>query len=76
MQAEKADSIKKLKLEKELARKDKAKELREEARLEKVRKKDIQKFIRLEQAEVREEQAEKQKKIFRAIKLREKNRTI
>ena len=72
MQAEKADSIKKLKLEKELARKDKAKELREEARLEKVRKKDIQKFIRLEQAEVRREQAEKQRKFLEQIRLEKK----
>ena len=72
MQAEKADSIKKLKLEKELARKDKAKELREEARLEKVRKKRYSKFIRLEQAEVRREQAEKQRKFLEQICLEKK----
>ena len=36
-------------------------ELKEEAALEKTRKLELQKFIRFEQAEVRREQAEKQR---------------
>ena len=72
MQIEKTEAIRKLKLEKELARQFKTKELKEEARLEKERKRDIQKFIRLEQAEVRKEQAEKQRKFLEQIRLEKK----
>ena len=72
MQQEKIETTKKLKLEKELARKEKAKELKEEAKLEKIRKKELQKFIRLEQAEVRKEQAEKQRKFLEQIRLEKK----
>ena len=53
MEIEKIESIKKIKLEKELARKHKEQELKEEAALVKERKKELQKFIRIEQALVR-----------------------
>ena len=72
MEQEKIEAIKKHKIEKELARQNKTKELKEEARLEKVRKKELQKFIRLEQAEVRKEQAEKQRKFLEQIRLEKK----
>ena len=42
---------------------------------EKERKKDLQKFIRQEQAEVRKEQAEKQRKFLAQIKLEKKKDT-
>ena len=72
MESEKIENIKKSKLEKELARKEKERELREEATLERERKKDLQKFIRLEQAQVRKEQAEKQRKFLEQIRLEKK----
>ena len=72
MEQEKIEAIKKHKIEKELARQNKTKELKEEAKLEKVRKKELQKFIRLEQAEVRKEQAEKQRKFLEQIRLEKK----
>ena len=43
--------------------------------LKKERKRELQKFIRFEQAELRKEQAAKQRKFLEQIKL-EKNRTI
>ncbi len=52
--------------------KAKEKELKDEIKLEKERKKELQKFIRLEQAEVRKEQAEKQRKFLEQIKLEKK----
>ena len=72
MQEEKADAIKKLKLEKQLALEEKQRELQEEIKLEKERKKDVQKFIRMEQALLRKEQAEKQRKFLEQIKLEKK----
>jgi len=72
MESEKIENIKKSKLEKELARKEKERELKEEATLERERKKDLQKFIRLEQAQVRKEQAEKQRKFLEQIRLEKK----
>ena len=72
MESEKIENIKKSKLDKELARKDKERELKEEATLERERKKDLQKFIRLEQAQVRKEQAEKQRKFLEQIRLEKK----
>jgi hypothetical protein len=72
MYKEKIENEKKIKLEKQQAFEGKKKEYRDELRLEKVRKKDIQKFIRLEQAEVRKEQAEKQRKFLEQIKLEKK----
>jgi hypothetical protein len=72
MEFEKVETIKKLKLEKELAKKEKEKELKERVAFEKDRKKELQRFIRLEQAEVRKEQAEKQRKFLEQIRLEKK----
>jgi hypothetical protein len=72
IETEKIKLQKKLKYEKENELKDKKKELKDEAKLERVRKKDLQKFVRLEQAEVRKEQAEKQRKFLEQIKLEKK----
>ena len=72
MQSEKIESIKRNKLDKELARKSKEIELKEEATLERERKKELQKFIRIEQAQVRKEQAEKQRKFLEQIRLEKK----
>jgi hypothetical protein len=72
MLLEKIESVKKNKLEKEKIRLEKANELKDEAKLERLRKKDLQKFIRLEQAEVRKEQAEKQRKFLEQIRLEKK----
>ncbi|MEY2962467.1 MAG: hypothetical protein RL496_299 [Pseudomonadota bacterium] len=72
MEIEKIESIKKIKLEKELAKKQKEQELKDEAALVKERKKELQKFIRIEQALVRKEQAEKQRKFLEQIRLEKK----
>jgi len=72
MVSEKIKTIKKIKLDKELARKEKEKELKEEATFERERKKELQKFIRIEQAQVRKEQAEKQRKFLEQIRLEKK----
>jgi hypothetical protein len=72
METEKAENIKKIKLEKELKKKEKERELKDEVIFEKERKKDLLKFVRLEQAEVRREQAEKQRKFLEQIRLEKK----
>ena len=72
MHQEKINAIKKIKIEKQLALEVKEKEFKDEIRLIKERKKELQKFIRLEQAEVRKEQAEKQRKFLEQIKLEKK----
>ena len=72
MEFEKIENIKKIKLEKELAKKEKEKELRERVTFERSRKKELQRFIRLEQAEVRKEQADKQRKFLEQIRLEKK----
>ncbi|MDA9624390.1 hypothetical protein N9S62_03835 [Pelagibacteraceae bacterium] len=72
MQNEKLETIKKSKLEKQLALEAKKLEYKSEVKLEKERKKELQKFIRLEQAEVRKEQAEKQRKFLEQIQLEKK----
>jgi hypothetical protein len=72
MEIEKNENIKKIKLEKELEKKEKEKELKERVVFERERKKELQKFIRLEQAEVRKEQAEKQRKFLEQIRLEKK----
>ena len=69
MQQEKIDRQKKLKTEHQLKLEEKQKEFKEEIKLQKDRRKDLQKFIRLEQAEVRREQAQKQRKFLEQIKL-------
>jgi hypothetical protein len=72
MGIEKLENIKKIKLEKEFKKKEKEKELKDEAMLERERKKELLKFVRLEQAEVRKEQAEKQRKFLEQIRLEKK----
>ena len=72
MEIEKVKKIKKLKLEEDLAKKEKEKELKERVTFERERKKELQRFIRLEQAEVRKEQAEKQRKFLEQIRLEKK----
>ena len=72
MEQEKKDAQKRL-LEKEnLALEVKRNELKEEQILEKERKLDLQRFIKLEQAELRKERAEKQRKFLEQIKLEKK----
>ena len=72
METEKIESIKKIKLEKELKKKEKEKEFKDEVAQEKERKKVLLKFVRLEQAEVRKEQAERQRKFLEQIRLEKK----
>jgi len=72
MESEKIETIKKNKLDKELVQKEKERELKEEATLERERKKELQKFIRIEQAQVRKEQAEKQRKFLEQLRLEKK----
>ncbi len=72
MKKEKLESTKRLKLEKQEKLQEKQKELQEEKRFEKERKKDLHRFIRFEQALVRKEQAEKQRKFLEQIKLEKK----
>jgi hypothetical protein len=72
MAIEKIENIKKIKLEKELEKKNKERELKDEAVFERERKKELLKFVRIEQAEVRKEQAEKQRKFLEQIRLEKK----
>ena len=72
MHKEKIYASMKLKLEKKIALEIKEKEFKEEIKISKERKKELQKFIRIEQAEVRKEQAEKQQKFLEQIKLEKK----
>ncbi len=72
MEREKKETQNKLKTERDNELKAKQEELKEEVKLTKERKQDLQKFIKLEQAEVRREQAEKQRKFLEQIKLEKK----
>ncbi len=72
MEKEKLELQKKLKVERDIVLRLKVEELKEEIRLEKERKKDLKQFIREEQAEVRKEQAERQRKFLEQIKLEKK----
>ena len=72
MEKEKKEIQNKLKTEQENDLKAKEKELKEEIKLGKERKQELQKFIKLEQAEVRREQAAKQRKFLEQIKLEKK----
>ena len=72
MEKERKDFQEKLNIKIKNEIKVKEQELKDEIKLEKERKKELQKFIRLEQAEVRKEQAEKQKKFLEQIKLQKK----
>jgi hypothetical protein len=66
---ERDEKIKQAKAERELNVKIKERELKEEIRLEKERVKDIKLFLRKEQAIVRQEQAEKQKKFLKQLQI-------
>jgi len=72
IEKEKIEFLKKLKLKEENQLKEKEQELKDEVKLERERKKELQKFVRLEQAEVRKEQAAKQRKFLEQIKLEKK----
>ena len=66
---EKREIEKQKKTEEEFQIKLKEKELREEIRLEKERAKDIKKFLRQEQAFLRKEQSERQRKFLQELKI-------
>ena len=72
MEQEKKEAQKKLLEQEKLALIAKKTELREEQKLERERKLDLQKFIKLEQAELRKERAEKQRQFLEQIKLEKK----
>ena len=69
MQQEQAAVEKEYKLQEKLKLEEKRKELREEIRLEKNRAKDIKIFLRKEQAIIRKEQAERQRKFLEELKI-------
>ena len=69
MQKERAEALKLSKLEKKQELLDKLNEIKEEKKIEKIRKIELKRFIRIEQAEVRKEQAEKQRQFYEKIKL-------
>ena len=72
MEQEKREAQKKLIEQEKLALIAKKNELREEQKLERERKLDLQKFIKFEQAELRKERAEKQRQFLEQIKLEKK----
>ena len=72
MEKERKDAQRKLIQQELLAIASKKIELKEEQKLERERKIDLQKFIRSEQAELRKERAEKQRKFLEQIKLEKK----
>ena len=72
MHKEKIEAQKRFRQQEELAIKAKTLELREEEKLGRERKIELQKFIRLEQAELRKERAEKQRKFLEQIALEKK----
>ena len=69
MQKERLEAKKQFELQKKLELEKKKKELQEEMKLEKERTKDIKLFLRKEQAIIRKEQAEKQRKFLEEIKI-------
>ena len=72
MEQEKKEAQKRLIEQEKFALVAKKTELREEQKLEKERKLDLQRFIKLEQAELRKERAEKQRQFLEQIKLEKK----
>ncbi len=72
MEQEKKEAQKQLIEQEKLTIIAKKTELREEQKLERERKLDLQKFIKLEQAELRKERAEKQRQFLEQIKLEKK----
>ena len=69
MQQEKIAAEKEYKLQEKLKLQEKKKELQEEVRLERERSKDIKLFLRKEQAIIRKEQAEKQRRFLEELKI-------
>jgi len=69
MQQEKIAAEKEYKLKEKLKLQEKKKELQEEVRLERERSKDIKLFLRKEQAIIRKEQAEKQRRFLEELKI-------
>ena len=69
MQKEKVETLKLIKLQKKQELLNKLNEIKEEKKIEKIRKIELKRFIRIEQAEVRKEQAEKQRQFYEKIKL-------
>jgi len=72
MENEKKEAQRKSILAGEIALKVKKNELKEEQKLERERKIDLQKFIRSEQAELRKERSEKQRNFLEQIRLEKK----
>ena len=72
MEQEKKEAQKQMIEQEKLTLIAKKTELREEQKLERERKLDLQKFIKLEQAELRKERAEKQRQFLEQIKLEKK----
>ncbi len=69
IEKEKLEKEKKIKEEKDLQSKLKEQILKDEVKLEKERAKDIKLFLRKEQAIIRQEQAEKQRKFLEQLKI-------
>ena len=69
MESEKIESQKRLEDERNIRAKLKEQMLKDEIRLEKERAKDIKLFLRKEQAIIRQEQAEKQRKFLEQLKI-------
>ena len=69
IEKEKLEKEKKIKEEKDLQSKLKEQILKDEMKLEKERAKDIKLFLRKEQAIIRQEQAEKQRKFLKQLKI-------
>ena len=69
MQRERLAAKKEFEIQKKLELEEKRKELQQEAKLEKERIRDIKLFLRKEQAIIRKEQAEKQRKFLEEIKI-------
>ena len=69
MQQEKMAAERQFKLQKKLELQEKKRLLQDEIRLEKERAKDIKLFLRKEQAIIRKEQAEKQRKFLEELKI-------
>ena len=72
IEQEKRNAQKRLLEQEKLALEAKRNELKEEKKLEKERKLDLQRFIKLEQAELRKERTEKQRQFLEQIKLEKK----
>ena len=66
---EKKDKEEQIRIQENLILKLKEKELKEEKKLEKERNRDLKKFLRQEQAILRKEQAERQKRFLQEIKI-------